>query len=1134
MLGLVSAQLRESAMARPLLYNGYEPSGDLCSIPRGVADLRVQPQLVPWRRWPMNGLKRLLVLLGVAGCAGTSSPREGERVGEVKQAVVVAPTALPNNFTLRSRWDFENMLKVTPPSTRPAANCPNGRWALQMGEPSREIAARRLFDSAGMIDTIGQVFTTTTNNFNVAPFNAPSTPGTDNHLVRLRDGSLLGLRLGDVWKTIPGSPFANEVVGPSNQPGNRGGWFFYRSTDCGSTWSPWSLVDMATLNGGKYGWPRPLDAKGNFSTCANQFTDPSGKRSWWVGQGDRPEIYVCPFTGNVYLTMHIAAGPYCPSGPTAGAFDSLALLTSIDNGLSWSVNTDALPVPSSSPVVMTSTPNGRLFLFGIEGAGVPTVRFSQAMQAGQQPALGAAFAAHYKQGSTALPAGVSIARRSMMILSDRNAGLAINASGGARAGGPLKLAAGCTKDNPDCTWSYLNGMLLSDRDPGLAIVPGTPAPGDTQKVPLTLQTQCTIAQAQCTWTYKDGQFFSDQSPTKSINAWGGGVDGAPIVITQLCNSSEIDCTWTLPSIMFRSDTNRNLSVIASNAAHGTILTLSDLCSPANPDCTFTFKKGMITSDKNPALGVNARFGAAHLNKIQLFNNCPATAPECRWRWSKGQIISEGAGATLPINAFGGAAPGTELWLHSGCNATLTDCTFGTLVEPVDLDRRYMNAPSLSRVSTDTSSSKVRLAYSVRNADNMLDLAVVNFDAASPGSPTSLALFGGSRTHSAMFPVFIEPDYLEMPKDDRANTSMLYWVEAPSVANPAASHTYTAKYVMIDGDNLTSPAALSVSGGASRTWSSMNPKGLGDYMTGGFFWRHKTLNYLPQWVETASVVANVVTVKSPRPGFVIRSDRNAGLLFNAFGGAVQGGPLKLMAGCSSSNPDCTWSYHNGMIVSDRDPNLALRVANALEGQEVRLSNSCTPSNANCTWTYQRGMFLSDADLSLALKAQGATESGRPIVLARGCGHVVSDCTWTLPSVEITSAMDTRLAMKVAPIHNTLVKLSDQCTTNDVDCTFTFSHGTITHGSNSALMLNAVGAGGQNLADVKLMGIGVCNEQNAQCRWTWKKGQLISDGSLTGTLLPINSFGGSVPNAPLKVNSACTAAHNDCVFAGYYAR
>ena len=86
-----------------------------------------------------------------------------------------------------------------------------------------------------------------------------------------------------------------------------------------------------------------------------------------------------------------------------------------------------------------------------------------------------------------------------MIVSDRDHNLAINAWNGAQFGTVLRLHNACKPDNPDCTWTYHNGMLISDRDPNLA-----------------------------------------------INAWNGAQFGTVLRLHNACKPDNPDCTWNVP------------------------------------------------------------------------------------------------------------------------------------------------------------------------------------------------------------------------------------------------------------------------------------------------------------------------------------------------------------------------------------------------------------------------------------------------------------------------------------------------------------------------------------------------------------------------------------------------------------
>ena len=134
------------------------------------------------------------------------------------------------------------------------------------------------------------------------------------------------------------------------------------------------------------------------------------------------------------------------------------------------------------------------------------------------------------------------ARAGGMLVSNRDAGLAINAWGGAREGTPLRLHNGCREDNADCLWSYRGGLLISDRDPALAIK----AIGNGNGAMLVLARGCQRNQQGCGWTYRDGMFVSDADNALAINAWGGARYGTSLRLSNTCRSSNPDCTWTRP------------------------------------------------------------------------------------------------------------------------------------------------------------------------------------------------------------------------------------------------------------------------------------------------------------------------------------------------------------------------------------------------------------------------------------------------------------------------------------------------------------------------------------------------------------------------------------------------------------
>lgn len=131
------------------------------------------------------------------------------------------------------------------------------------------------------------------------------------------------------------------------------------------------------------------------------------------------------------------------------------------------------------------------------------------------------------------------------------------------------------------------------------------------------------------------------------------------------------------------------------------------------------------------------------------------------------------------------------------------------------------------------------------------------------------------------------------------------------------------------------------------------------------------------------------------GFMIVSARDSHLAINAWDGAVHGTVLRLHNSCQLSNPDCTWTYRNGMLLSDRNPSLAINAWDgAAHGTVLRLHNGCVPTNPDCTWTYRGGMWLSNRDPSLAINAWGGAAHGTTLRLNNSCQATNPDCTWTI--------------------------------------------------------------------------------------------------------------------------------------------
>src|SRR5262249_3179293 len=83
------------------------------------------------------------------------------------------------------------------------------------------------------------------------------------------------------------------------------------------------------------------------------------------GSSDRVELYACPFTEYVFLTAEYYPYKNTSVSPpvTQSTPRGIRLVLSQDKGKSWKFVDSEANLDGVTPMVMTSTPNGRLFLY---------------------------------------------------------------------------------------------------------------------------------------------------------------------------------------------------------------------------------------------------------------------------------------------------------------------------------------------------------------------------------------------------------------------------------------------------------------------------------------------------------------------------------------------------------------------------------------------------------------------------------------------------------------------------------------------------------------------------------------------------------------------------------------------------
>lgn len=163
----------------------------------------------------------------------------------------------------------------------------------------------------------------------------------DNQIVRLASGELFLVRQSQTSSEVTAPPAAAAAFAQwqGYVGGKRAIQATWRSSERGRTWARVGSIDSALVLDGTCGWPQEVNGKP------------------WVGGWDRPEVYVDPWTGNMFLSMGCVAG-------TAPAYrshhlDAELVFVSRDEGTSWKL---AAKLPRWEPVVMTTTSDGRLYL----------------------------------------------------------------------------------------------------------------------------------------------------------------------------------------------------------------------------------------------------------------------------------------------------------------------------------------------------------------------------------------------------------------------------------------------------------------------------------------------------------------------------------------------------------------------------------------------------------------------------------------------------------------------------------------------------------------------------------------------------------------------------------------------------
>jgi hypothetical protein len=276
-------------------------------------------------------------------------------------------------------------------------------------------------------------------------------------------------------------------------------------------------------------------------------------------------------------------------------------------------------------------------------------------------------------------------------------------------------------------------------------------------------------------------------------------------------------------------------------------------------------------------------------------------------------------------------------------------------------------------------------------------------------------------------------------------------------------------------------------------------------------------------ESTSPAPSAITASGIH-GFRIAIGTNNTLQINAFGGAADGGPVRLWQNCPANNTDCTWTYRNGLILSDTNLLIGLRAPDhPVDGDHLIQSAACGAGGivpSSCRWAYHDGHLYNIANQNLAVAAFRAAH-GADVILKQNCVAGVDPiCHWIFESAAISLFSSTG-GQPALPVYHSLGGATDvsfvglsSLNTADPSVTWTFIDGMIVSDLDRRLALNAFGGAG---VGTQIVVNTACDVSNPDCRWNLQGGSLYSDTS------GLSIVPGNTGQVPLSLAYGCGSSN-----------
>jgi hypothetical protein len=206
------------------------------------------------------------------------------------------------------------------------------------------------------------------------------------------------------------------------------------------------------------------------------------------------------------------------------------------------------------------------------------------------------------------------------------------------------------------------------------------------------------------------------------------------------------------------------------------------------------------------------------------------------------------------------------------------------------------------------------------------------------------------------------------------------------------------------------------------------------------------------------------------------------------------------------------------------NAGCNTTGSIEGNSALRMSQLVGHSPTLRGLLRGALLLSDRSTGLAVNAWGGAQHGTVLRLSNACTTNNPDCTWTYKDGMLLSDRDRGLAINAwgGAAHGGTLRLHNGCSPSNPDCTWTLKNGVFYSDRNPALAINASG-GAANGTELKLYN--GCPATNPDCTWTYKGAMSFSDN---GDKLAMNAWGGAAVGNYVRLNNGCDAGNPDCTW------